>query len=301
MNRLASINYIPFRQRWKKNLLFKSCLVVGLIVAGAIYLYTQNNFIVTTHYNVSLETSLGGIKILQIADLQNKTFGKEQEKLLKAIKKLDPDIIVFTGDLFDRRRTDDHQYSFDLVDGLAKDKYPMYYVSGNHECWLDDYSDIIQGLKSRGVHVLDNDYAILNIKGTEFALLGVIDPSFYYNEKMRKYRSYYGIVKSNDELRRLMNETEGYQQILLSHRPELHDLYEEEGVPLVLSGHAHGGQFRIPGVGGVYAPAQGFFPEYDGGLYRFSDTQMVLSRGLGNSSFPFRVNNRPELTLITIK
>ena len=98
-----------------------------------------------------------------------------------------------------------------------------------------------------------------------------------------------------------MISAEDVYRILLSHRPELFELYEKYDMDLVLSGHAHGGQFRLPVVGGILAPHQGFFPKYDAGLYVENDTNMIVSRGIGNSLFPFRLNNPPEVILIELK
>lgn len=276
-------------------------ILLGFIIVLSIYLYYQNTVIGTVSYDIELDYSFNNYKIMQIADLQATTFGNQQEKLVQKIKEEDPDIIVFTGDLFDRRRYYNKDYSYQLIDRLIALEFPLYYVSGNHECWSGDYDGIIKKLSSKGVHIMDNRYEIIEANGVDLAVMGLTDPAYYYLENKPEFRTYKGIISVNDHLRRLMSDTKGYDQVLLSHRPELIELYQAENVPLVLAGHAHGGQVRVPYVGGLYAPAQGFLPDYSEGLHEVGNTKLIISRGLGNSSFPFRVNNPPELVIINLK
>ena len=171
---------------------------------------------------------------------------------------------------------------------------PCYYVTGNHEARVDEYSDLKVGLIELGVTVLEDAKTQIVLSGESITLVGVDDPSFQTD-----YLFGDDETVMNSELNELINEEDGYV-ILLSHRPELFDTYVENKVDLVFSGHAHGGQFRIPFIGGVVAPNQGVFPKYDAGIFTEGNTNMVVSKGVGNSIIPFRVCNRPEVILIEL-
>lgn len=239
-----------------------------------------------------LPRSFSGFRIAQISDLHNAEFGDGNMKLIEKLKESEPDVIVFTGDLADSYRTD-----IDIAVSFAEKAIkiaPCYFVAGNHEARIGSYSELLDGLAGAGVRVLQNEAVVLKRDDESITLLGVDDPSFqadylFGDEKEVMDSVLFGLTERAD----------GYT-VLLSHRPELFDVYVLNNVDLVLSGHAHGGQFRLPFVGGVFAPGQGFFPKYDAGLYCENNTGMVVSRGIGNSLFPFRVNNRPEIVLVEL-
>ncbi len=163
---------------------------------------------------------------------------------------------------------------------------PVYYVTGNHETALpqQQYEQLMEGLETAGVTVLANDAVTVAYHGEEITVVGLSDPA----------------SMAASRLSRLTDKEERYV-ILLAHRPDFFEEYAEGGADLVFSGHAHGGQFRLPFIGGLMAPDQGLFPKYDAGLYRDGNTSMVVSRGLGNSIIPFRINNRPEIILVELK
>ena len=146
-----------------------------------------------------------------------------------------------------------------------------------------------------GVVVLEDEGVELEQSGEIITLLGVNDPSFQTDYLLGDDETL-----MQGKLQELVSDYDGYT-VLLSHRPELFEVYAESGADLVLSGHAHGGQFRLPFVGGLIAPNQGFFPQYDAGLYTEENTNMIVSRGIGNSLLPFRINNRPEVILIELR
>ena len=229
-----------------------------------------------------LPVAFEGFRIAQVSDLHNAKFGAENETLLDLLRDCQPDIIVLTGDLVDSRNTD-IAVALTFAE-RAVQIAPCYYVSGNHESRIRQWSQLRQGLVDAGVTVLENEAVRLERDGAFLTLMGMEDPSFGGD--------FAGILKD-------LTEGEGCT-ILLSHRPELFALYAQVGVDLVFSGHAHGGQFRIPFVGGIVAPGQGFFPEYDSGLYHSGSTAMLVSRGLGNSIIPLRVNNRPEIVVAVL-
>jgi len=258
-----------------------------LLLALIFYIAWGNTALELNTYTVtgeSLPEVFDGFRIVQISDLHNAEFGKNNEKLLALIKESKPNIIVITGDMIDERT--DVNISLRFAEEAVKIA-PCYYVTGNHEHRIPkDYEKLKNGLLSFGVTVLENARTEIEYKGKTVTLIGVNDPVFG--------------VKVDSSLKKLKSQDDGYT-ILLSHRPELFDTYVENEINLVFTGHAHGGQFRLPWIGGLYAPHQGIFPEYDGGLYTDGNTNMIVSRGIGKSAFPFRFNNRPNVVLVELQ
>lgn len=238
-----------------------------------------------------LPKAFDGFRIVQISDLHNTVFGEHNGKLIRRIKDAQPDMIVITGDLID-------SYHTNLAAALefaeqARKIAPCYYVPGNHESRISAYPQFRDALTAKGITVLENRSIEIPYKGQTIHLVGLLDSSFSPE---------YPAVRSREIVSRALTpltKQDAYT-LLLSHRPDLFDTYAAFDVDLVFSGHAHGGQLRLPFVGAVFAPNQGFFPKYDAGLYGKGRTQMVVSRGLGNSSFPIRVHNRPEIVAITL-
>ena len=240
-----------------------------------------------------LPDAFDGYRIAHVSDLHNAEMGNGNEKLLTMLREAEPDIIAITGDLIDSRNTD-----IAVALAFAEEAVqiaPCYYVTGNHEARISEFEKLKAGLESAGVTVLENERLEIELSGEFITLLGVDDPSF-------KADYLFGDAAAviSTRLAELTTAEDGFS-VLLSHRPELFDTYVESGVDLVFSGHAHGGQFRLPFVGGLVAPNQGFFPEYDSGLYIKGNTNMIVSRGIGNSLLPFRFNNRPEVILIELQ
>ena len=270
--------------------------VIGMaLVMLIIWIAWGNKALELSSYTIlsdKLPEAFNGFLIAQVSDLHNAEMGKDNEKLISMLKDAAPDIIVITGDMMDSRNTK-VDVALDFAEQAVKIA-PCYYVTGNHEARVDEYSDLKDGLLELGVIVLEDARAEIELSDKIITLIGVDDPSFQTDYLFGDDET---IMKS--KLNELTSEDDGYT-VLLSHRPELFDTYVESGVDLVFSGHAHGGQFRIPFVGGVVAPNQGVFPKYDAGIYSEGDTNMVVSRGVGNSIIPFRVNNRPEVILIEL-
>lgn len=255
-----------------------------------------NTALVTTELSVKSEklpAAFDGFRLVQVSDLHNASFGEGNSELLERVEQAQPDCIALTGDLVDSRHTDvDAALSF--ASEAAKIA-PTYYVTGNHEARLEEWEQLLTGLEEAGVTILQNESILLEREGQSIVLAGVEDPSFHDDPLLHDTE---GVFERNLES---LSLEEGRYTILLSHRPEYFAFYEKLGFDLVLAGHAHGGQFRLPGIGGLWAPGQGLFPEYDAGLYQQGGTAMAVSRGLGNSLFPFRVNNRPEIVAITLQ
>lgn len=275
-----------------KRRVFVLIIAAALVPALLIWLLWANSSPAATQVAVAsgaLPEAFEGFKIAHVSDLHNAVFGRKNEKLLSLIRAAKPDIIAITGDLIDSRHTDiDSALAF--VEAAAEIA-PIYYVTGNHESRLD-FDEIEPRLIAAGARVLRNEAEDIGRGGERIRLAGIDDPSFIRTGGTAEERA-------AAELEQL-GDGGGTFTVLLAHRPELVEVYAEYGAGLVLSGHAHGGQVRLPLLGGLYAPGQGLLPEYDSGLYSLGETQMVVSRGLGNSVAPLRVNNRPELVIVTL-
>lgn len=271
-------------------------LIILIILIS--FLYFENNSIQITKkelYSSKVPKGFEGFKIIQISDLHIKAFGRNNKGLVEKIKDEKPHIIVITGDLVDRRRYNEDK-SLDFIDRI-KDICPIYYVTGNHEAWSGKFPSLERKLKERKVNVLRNDKLAVSKGGDYINILGVDDPAFNTKDYSEAYKDF-EITKN--ALKSMEYDKEREFNILLSHRPELFDIYEETGIDLVFAGHAHGGQIYIPFIGGVIAPNQGFFPKYYKGAYNKNNTTMIVSRGLGNSVAPQRLFNRPEIISMTI-
>ena len=269
--------------------------VICLIVL-TIWIIMTNTKLEITEYKIRSPRVPGvfdGFRITQISDLHNAEFGEKNSKLLKLLSETCPDVIVLTGDLIDSRNTDvDIALTFA---GKAVQIAPVYYVSGNHEARVPEYEQLKMGLTEAGVTVLENQKVQVTKDGESITLMGIQDPSFRTDYLFGDAASV-----SKQAISSLQNASDGFT-VLLSHRPELFDLYVDTGMDLVFSGHAHGGQFRLPVVGGLVAPNQGFFPKYDAGQFIVENTTMIVSRGVGNSIIPFRINNPPEIVVVELK
>ncbi len=275
----------------------KISIGISLFALLIIFLAWQNNGIVITKYeyaNKKLPEKFNGFKVLHISDLHNKNYG---ERLINKIKKINPDIIVITGDLIDRRKTMINTAA-DFIYGIVKIA-PTYYVSGNHEQLSKHFDELKTVLHKSNVIIMDNSYATLYKNGFSIGLIGIADPAINFGKKTYLKENNFSYVRDN--ITKLIKDINTDFNVLLSHRPELFSVYNELKIDLVFSGHAHGGQIRIPFVGGVLSPNQGFFPKYSEGMHSEGATSIVVSRGLGNSVFPFRIFNRPELVLVTLK
>lgn len=259
-------------------------LLILLLLLSALLVWTLwgNTALKITEYRVQspkIPAGFTGYRIAQVSDLHNAEFGSGNQKLLQLLQQAQPDQITITGDLIDSRKTDP-----DAAIAFAREAVtiaPTYFVPGNHEARLPEvYAALKNELRQLGVVVLENESIPVEKGADVLTLTGLLDPDF-------------GIPWPEVP-------TDRYHMVL-SHRPERFSHYVQQNFDLVFTGHAHGGQFRLPFIGGLFAPHQGFFPKYDAGLYQENGTTMVVSRGLGNSLFPLRFYNRPELILVTLE
>lgn len=277
----------------------KKIIILSIIILSCFllifYLYYENNFLTTTNYNIineKIPSDFNNYKIIQISDYHNEMSNKLNKDLIDKIKKEKPNTIVITGDFIDSRKTN-IAGAITLLKNI-KEIAPIYYVNGNHENRLSNYEELVQKLEEQDVKVLENETDIIEIANSKINIIGINDPATQFDDYMSDSKTI------NKELK-ISNYDDKLFSILLSHRPELFTTYEKNNIDLVLSGHAHGGQIRLPFIGGIVAPNQGLFPKYTSGIFTKNNTNMIVSRGIGNSIIPVRINNRPELVIITLK
>ena len=267
-----------------------------LVVAGLLltFFWYENHHIVVSEYEYRYNERLqfagdleqtGSIRIVQLSDFHNAMFGKKNSRLIDTISAIEPDIIVITGDIVDSNHTN-VDIALELVDKISQ-ICDVYYVTGNHEDLLsvDEQEKLFGGLKQAGTVILDNQSIAVNRNGLSINLIGIGDANLNGNTLENVIATI-----DNDNL-----------TVLLAHEPQLLEKYARNNVDIVFSGHAHGGQFRIPGVGGLVAPDQGFFPKLTEGKHVKGNTTMYISRGLGNSIIPVRLFNDPEIVCVEIK
>ena len=279
----------------KRKKLFVSFIVLVILL---VFAYVQNNWLEVSHYaykSPEVPQEFVGFRVVQISDLHNATFGKENEKLLVKIQELSPDIVVLTGDLVDTNHTN-IEVALAFAEKVVA-SYPTYYVTGNHEDWLEesDKLELLEGLERVGVVCLADEYIEIKREDSKITLIGLNDEGLG-GIKLKVTEETTGETKFLTE-----NEDTSGLQILLAHEPQYIENYTKYHVDLVFSGHAHGGQFRMPFVGGgLVAPGQGLFPKYTEGVHVMNETTMIISSGLGNSIIPVRVFNRPEIVCVEL-
>lgn len=303
----------------------KKRLVISFIVLFVFlgFCWVQNNWLVVSHYTYEskkLPQEFEGYRIVQISDLHNVSFGAGNVRLLEKIDELSPDMVVITGDVVDSNHTD-LEVAITFAEQVAE-KYSAYYVTGNHENWLEESERqvLLKGLEEAGVVCLMDTSVEIQRGDSSITLVGLNDESlsgpmlnlvlseaektncqeisFGEDAKMEELSVAIGIEKQEVP----EGDGAGMLQILLAHEPQYIENYSKYGVDLVLTGHAHGGQFRLPFVGGgLVAPDQGFFPKYTEGVHLMDETTMIISRGLGNSIIPVRLFNLPEIVCVELR
>ena len=251
-------------------------VLLGLLAACIIFVIQQTNSLKTTRYtweSPRAPRGFDGFQIALVSDLHNKRFGKNQARLMRAVKELRPDLIAITGDFVDLS-TKKLDFAREFFEGV-KDLAPMYWVDGNHDPNSPFYDELHALLAEYGVTVLKGDVVTLTRGGDEMTLAG-----YPYWELQ------YPIVSAD---------------IVLYHDPNALYTFARLGCGLVLSGHNHGGQIALPGGRAIIVPRDGWFPQYSGGVYTEGESTMVLSRGLGTSVYPVRAFARPEVVGVEFK
>jgi predicted MPP superfamily phosphohydrolase len=256
-----------------------------------------------THYTISSDKIPGpfnGFKILQLSDLHSKNFGTDNYKLIKKINNEKPDIIVMTGDMVSRNDT-----KYDTFINLAKQlckSYDTYYIVGNHEQSIseDKLKALLDKLIEIGVRVLDNEKVTITKGRDSINLYGLWLDLRYYKDVNNNYSK--GVALRTEQIETILgNINSNSYNVLLTHNPLYFDTYSKWGADLTFSGHVHGGMIRLPLIGGLLSPERKFFPKYDAGKYKVNGKELIVNRGLGIGKLGFRLFNRPEISVITLK
>ena len=254
-----------------------------------LFLYANNQLLVITDYTIEsdkIPKAFDDYRIVQISDLHDATFGDHQERLIEKVRATNPDAIFLTGDLIDSRRYD-LQKSLDAVAQFVTFA-DVYYVLGNHEVAVNRVDEIYEAIERLGVHILPNQSLEIERDGERLTIIGIEDPLMGKGPQ--------------DMLDAAMATVDDNTfNILLSHRPEIFETYVKNAVDLVFTGHAHGGQVRLPFTDGLFAPGQGWLPNQTSGLHEADNTKMIVSRGLGNSIVQQRLFNLPEIVVVDLK
>lgn len=277
-------------------------IMTVILVLAAMVIYS-NTYITTSKYtiqNKKLPQDFDGFKIVQVSDLHSACFGKDNSRLIKAIDDNKPDIVVLTGDMINSKETEFDVF-FEFAEKIAN-KYPTYFIFGNHELILNDkYRDkIVKTIQGYGVTVLDNQMIQLQKGNSEINLYGMWFNLRYYRDITSDTSSEYEFTA--EQMEKIFGDCKKDKfNLLLTHNPVYFDAYAEWGADLTLAGHLHGGMIRIPFVGGLFSPEKSLFPQYDSGEFNKDDSSMIVSRGIGNGLQGFRFNNCPELDVITLE
>ena len=290
----------------RRRVLLLTAAAVLLILAA----FAFDTRLLIRQYTVEAEEIETPVRLALVTDLHSCDYGKNQSELIAAIDAQKPEVILLGGDIFDDVKEDTNTEQF--LSGIAG-RYPVYYVTGNHECWGGKYrfDKQMSILEKYDIPVLSDERITLDIRDTAIHLCGVNDPDIYQitADPMQEPEEYIQAQTAKEETftghLAAVSEASGGENftILLSHRPEYYETYAEYNFDLVLCGHAHGGQWRIPGIlNGLYAPHQGIFPKYAGGRYDGEDMTMIVSRGLARETTRVpRIFNRPELVIIDLE
>ena len=272
-------------------------LGVSLLIFAWVTLYDSNRFVIR-NYTVADKRIKKHGRAVVLADLHNKRYGKNNERLLEAIRAQKPDFILIAGDLLTAKPGKSIEPALDLLRELKKD-YPIYYGNGNHEHRLKLYpktygrmeEEYGQALKELGIEPLVNSLRVL----AEYGIC------IYGAEIEREYYKRFHVHEmSVDYLDKVLGKpSKDRYTVLLAHNPDYFPQYAAWGADLVLSGHIHGGVARVPVLGkGVISPSLRLFPKYDGGVFREEEAVMILSRGLGMHTIHVRFFNPGELWVV---
>ncbi len=264
-----------------------SIKILILFIIVLCYIYFEVNFPKIKYLTIQSNKIFfkKEISILQISDLHNKNFSNHNKYILSKIKKLKPNIIVLTGDIIDAT-TQDFKNVYIFLEAIVKINPNTYFVTGNHEWRNKNAKEFLEEVQKRKIMILHNTNTLFYNENITLNVCGIDDPYSNHENIQEAFKH----VDTN------------HFTLLLSHSPNVIMKYENLPCDLILSGHTHGGQVRLPILGSIIAPGQGFFPKYDKGLYKLHSNQLLyIDSGLGTSSLPIRFLNRSQMSFITIK
>lgn len=265
-------------------LVLTALLAAGFLLWGNCSLQTTETALVSP----ALPPAFDGLRIVELADLHGRVFGRGSRRLLAAVRRAEPDLICIDGDLFDEHT--DLAMLPPLLRGLCAIA-PVYYVTGNHEWRVPGLRGILAQMRACGVTVLQDDWRVLRRGEDALVLAGTDDPCGPAERKTP--------AELIADIRAEAGEAAFL--LLLTHRNDQLPQWSALGVQAVLAGHCHGGVVRLPFVGGLFGTDRRLFPAWDAGLYRQGETVLYVSRGLGYTNVHFRLFNRPEVAVIVLR
>lgn len=272
---------------------FRAARLFMAVILVAVFLWWNNATLVVKQFDPAFPTlppGFDGCRVVVLSDLHSAQFGRDNETLLETVAEQSPEYIFLVGDLLDQYRPLPEGYAASIAAGLSAIA-PTYYVTGNHEWALGDVPALKKALTENGVTVLSNQAVTLERFGDTIVLAGIDDPNGYADQKSPETLAGEIAQKWGDPF-----------WILLAHRNNrFARQYSLLGADLVCSGHAHGGIVRLPGTDGLFSHDLDLFPSYTAGLYEENGSVLFVTRGLGNSGPSFRVFNRPEIAVLTLR
>lgn len=268
----------------------KWVLAAGALGLGALLLLGLDVRLTVRYYRVESGKVSAPVRLAVLTDLHSCAYGEGQRDLLEAVEEQDPDLVLLGGDIVDDDLAMDPERAMTAAAALAA-RWPTCYVTGNHEFWSGRAAEIKAELAGLGVTVLEGAWVTVDVRGQNIRICGIDDPAV-------------GEETWGEQLEQVSAAVDGTVfSVLLTHRPERVEDYAGRGFDLVLAGHAHGGQWRLPGlINGLIAPNQGLFPQYAGGRYDLGDTALIVSRSLARESTRVpRIFNPPELVVVDVE
>ena len=272
------------RRKTAAPLVLTALLAAGFLLWGNCSLQTTETALVSP----ALPPAFDGLRIVELADLHGRVFGRGSRRLLAAVRRAEPDLICIDGDLFDEHT--DLAMLPPLLRGLCAIA-PVYYVTGNHEWRVPGLRGILAQMRACGVTVLQDDWRVLRRGEDALIVAGTDDPCGPAERKTP--------AELIADIRAEAGEAAFL--LLLTHRNDQLPQWSALGVQAVLAGHCHGGVVRLPFVGGLFGTDRRLFPAWDAGLYRQGETVLYVSRGLGYTNVHFRLFNRPEVAVIVLR
>lgn len=271
--------------------------IVVVVMSIMFWLDYENTHLDITKYEIDsirVPRDFKDFKIVQLSDFHNNRDITFLNKVIYEIRNIKPDLILITGDI-----VDSYSPNIEVACLFVKQLTniaPTYYTTGNHEFVCKKRSEFFSKVYNVNENFGHNNVFVFKKNRQKINIIALEDPMKVQLRNKRK--------KSNVIVREAMEKIRFNHRnftILISHRPDLYKEYDKRNIDLIFTGHAHGGQFNIPPFGPIYAPSQGMFPKYAKGMYDLKNSKMIVNRGLGNSSFPFRINNKPEIVVVTLK
>ena len=287
------------KRKYKK---LKTALVaiIAIVLVFAVVIAVGNTTVTVTRYEVESEklpAEFSGYKIALITDLHSAEFGKGNSRLISKLCEQEPDIVLLGGDMINSNDTDMSVF-YNLCEQLVE-KYPTYYIFGNHELIKGEEfcEELEKALSGMGVFCRNNSSVELKKGSSKITLSGLWFNLRYYQSAKAEEQYNFGVANAET----LLGKSGEEFNILLTHNPHYFETYSEWGADLTLCGHMHGGMIRLPFVGGVFSPEKDLFPEYDEGVFENNGNKMIVSGGLGNGQVGFRVFNTPEIVIVELK